>query len=450
MVKDREECILYTCATCNLQCRYCGIDKNPILQEIDKYLDESFKGDYYFNQIKKMFPNRAKLKWLQTWGGEPFLHMERIYPTIHKVIEYFPYFEGMFSSTNFSFDGWDNQFFGLMKQFDKYPERKFAYSLQLSCDGPEYINDYGRGNGTTKKCIANFDKLIEKVGDNLPPNVTLEMHLKPTLDNNSIQLLNTKEKIIEYYQFFEENFISKANDLGYSNVIMDPSIPNTAVPSPVTIEEGKIFAELIKNCKEIEKENETNHYFAYYHNITPYDNVPCDECLSYRSNQHMCGTGYTMIGILPNNKFSVCHEGFTYLLDDYKKLAAESALRKEKGTITFDNFLIEQKSRYCLTQEEYEAYEEQISYFNKEGTTARLVNIAAEIQTLALAGQIDRYFATEINALRGARFYQSHTAYCVKDNINQTGSLYLVPVGLLKLLFNGAYKYLGWEIYEQL
>ena len=137
MVKDREECILYTCATCNLQCRYCGIDKNPILQEIDKYLDESFKGDYYFNQIKKMFPNRAKLKWLQTWGGEPFLHMERIYPTLHKVIEYFPYFEGMFSSTNFSFDGWDNQFFGLMKQFDKYPERNFSYSLQLSCDGPE-------------------------------------------------------------------------------------------------------------------------------------------------------------------------------------------------------------------------------------------------------------------------------------------------------------------------
>ena len=76
MVKDREECILYTCATCNLQCRYCGIDKNPILQEIDKYLDESFKGDYYFNQINKMFPNRAKLKWLQTWGGEftlPFI-----------------------------------------------------------------------------------------------------------------------------------------------------------------------------------------------------------------------------------------------------------------------------------------------------------------------------------------------------------------------------------------
>ena len=188
MVKDREECILYTCATCNLQCRYCGIDKNPILQEIDKYLDESFTGDYYFNQIKKMFPNRAKLKWLQTWGGEPFLHMERIYPTLHKVIEYFPYFEGMFSSTNFSFDGWDNQFFGLMKQFDKYPERNFSYSLQLSCDGPEYINDYGRGNGTTKKCIANF--ITCRFSMTSPIYITMNFFvvIKNSTDNDEIHM----------------------------------------------------------------------------------------------------------------------------------------------------------------------------------------------------------------------------------------------------------------------
>lgn len=376
--------------------------------------------------------------------------MDRIYPTLHKVIEYFPYFEGMFSSTNFSFPTWTDQFFGLMKQFKQYPDRDFYYSLQLSCDGPEYINDYGRGEGTTKKCLANFDKFVELVGSELPPNVDLEIHLKPTLDNNSIQLLNSKEKIIEYYQFFEENFISKIVDLNYSNVHMTPSIPNTAVPSPVTIEEGKIFAELIKNCREIEKENEVKHYFAYYDCITPYSGCNCQECLTYHSPYYMCGTGHTMIGILPNDKFSVCHEGFTYLLEDYKKLASQSELRKEKGTITFDNFLLEQKSRYCLSQEEYEAYEQQISYFNKEGTTARLLNIAAEIQVLALTGQIDKYFANERNALKGATFYQSKTSYCVKDNINQTGSLYLIPTGLIKLLFNGAYKYLDWEAYENL
>lgn len=41
--------ILYSCGTCNLHCKYCGIDKNPVLGQIDKALAESFNGDYYFD-----------------------------------------------------------------------------------------------------------------------------------------------------------------------------------------------------------------------------------------------------------------------------------------------------------------------------------------------------------------------------------------------------------------
>lgn len=54
--KERKVAVLYTCGTCNLNCRYCNIDKSPILIDIDKQLEESFKGDYYFNQFKKYFP----------------------------------------------------------------------------------------------------------------------------------------------------------------------------------------------------------------------------------------------------------------------------------------------------------------------------------------------------------------------------------------------------------
>ena len=47
MIQDRKTAIFYPAAICNLNCRYCSIDKNPILVEIDKQLEESFKGDYY-------------------------------------------------------------------------------------------------------------------------------------------------------------------------------------------------------------------------------------------------------------------------------------------------------------------------------------------------------------------------------------------------------------------
>lgn len=42
--------IFYTCGTCNLNCKYCGIDKSPILKEIDNALEKSFLDEnYYFN-----------------------------------------------------------------------------------------------------------------------------------------------------------------------------------------------------------------------------------------------------------------------------------------------------------------------------------------------------------------------------------------------------------------
>ena len=53
---NREAAVVYPCGICNLNCRYCTIDKNPVLLDIDNELEESFKGDYYFNRIKEYFP----------------------------------------------------------------------------------------------------------------------------------------------------------------------------------------------------------------------------------------------------------------------------------------------------------------------------------------------------------------------------------------------------------
>lgn len=50
---------LFPTGICNLKCRYCGIDKNPALLEIDNKLAESFQGDYYIKQIRKWFPNKG-------------------------------------------------------------------------------------------------------------------------------------------------------------------------------------------------------------------------------------------------------------------------------------------------------------------------------------------------------------------------------------------------------
>ena len=225
---------------------------------------------------------------------------------------------------------------------------------------------------------------------------------------------------------------------------MGPTVPNTAVPSPVTKEEGKVFAELCRICREIESENHQNNYFKYYNEITPMTTTVCQEMLTYKYSHHNCGTGSSMLGFLPDGMISTCHAGFSHFIDEYKKAAASSN-RVNTSTITFDDFVAEQPIKFCVDEKGFEEFERHMSLFNTEGTTARVGMLTNIIMSLALAGQIDEAFIDEKNALIGAIYIQTHGSFCIKDNFNKTGSITLTPIGVIKLLLNGAMPYTQME-----
>lgn len=445
--KNLQTAIFYTCGVCNLKCRYCQIDKSPILKQIDEALEKSFEGDYYFERVKKYFPNKWQLKRIETWGGEPFLHMDRIYPLLHQLIGYYPYLETLFSSTNFSYPEWLDQILGLLNELGKYPERDFTYELQLSVDGPTYINDANRGKDVTEKCIENYKKLLQAAEDKkIPNNVQLSLSFKATLDIENIHHLNDKNKIIEYFQFFENEFyIPFINTIKTAeNIHFKMAAPNTATPSPVTVEDGRIFAEVCKKCREIEKENLEQHYFQFHDEITFLNSNMAQNAVTYNYSHHTCGTGTNMIGFLPDNMMSLCHEGFTQFIEEYKKVAASSN-RVETTSISFDKFLGEQKTMLCADDAGCDAFMDKMSLYDNPKTTARLINITNQILVLAMTGEIEEQYLDHQNALKAAIFTQSHCAYCIKDNYNKTGSITMVPHGMLKLLLNGAMQYIQHE-----
>lgn len=439
--EKRNTAVLYTSATCNLNCRYCQIDKNPVLVKIDKELEKSFQSDYYFNRIKTYFPRRDQLKRVETWGGEPFLHMDRIYPLVHQLIEYYPYFNTMFSSTNFSYETWLEQFMGLMQCFADYPDREFSYILQLSVDGPPKLNDRNRGKGVTDKCIANFNKLVQIIAKGqFPKNIKLEIDLKGTWDLECIHELNDKEKLIQFFQFYENTYMEPIIQLNNPKIDIPPAIPNTAVPSPVTKKDGQIFAQLIKKCREIERDNLLNPVFKYYTHITPFNMQRFSANLTYQGNAYTCGSGATIVGFLPNNMISTCHEGFTQFILQYKELAAHSEDKDDK-TIMFDKYFNEQKLPMCATDEKYNQHEKKMECYGCR-SSAQLVNDVSIIMALALAEQIEPQYLDEKLALRAAIYLQENTAFCIKDNYNINGSFTLQPVGMYKLLLNGALQLL--------
>lgn len=96
----------------------------------------------------------------------------------------------------------------------------------------------------------------------------------------------------------------------------------------------------------------------------------------------------------------------------------------------------------AVTDELYKNHFYKMQLYRGNTTTARLATHTCMIIALALAGQVDQALINEQNALKAAIFIQCHTAYCIKDNYHRTGSYTMVPVGIYKLLLNGAMQYI--------
>lgn len=268
-------------------------------------------------------------------------------------------------------------------------------------------------------------------------------HFKPTLDNESIRLLQTKEQIIKYFQFFEE-FYDKAQPYLNENFAYSLSIPNTACPSPHTKEDGLLFANLCKLCREIEKENI---HLRYFKHICPFNPRHKDylhqKNISYNSSGGMCGSGKFVVGLLPYNMISACHNGFCDLISDYKAESQKNINNFMSNTaLDFKFFASDKDIRLTQTIEEFQEYERIVEGFFKPNSKAIIGNSAALINMLARVGQVDKKYIDREQALRAAYFIQEAGSFCLRDNINTTGCIDLQPVGLFKLLLNGAREYI--------
>lgn len=440
MVQKRSHLVLYTTAVCNLNCVYCYIDKNPALIKIDKELDKSFQGDYYFKFAKEIFPNPDELETVEFWGGEPSLRLDRSYHTVEKLISYYPNLKNFFMSTNFTSDNWNDQFFGFIKILQKHPERKFYFNLQLSLDGPAYINDTQRGKNVTARFREHFVSYVGKLNEVLGipcNNVFIGAQFKPTLTSEIIKdLITDKETIADYYRFFESFKSYFHTNCTIPNADLYLTIPNTATPSPHTKEDGLNFARYCRFCSELMDENRNKkRIFKYYNNIMPFTPVYKVQygSSSYCQSCGACGSGKSVVGLLPFDYISCCHNGFVNLISDYKK---ESENHTDR---TLDLRLFMNQSNYMIrTKEQFLQYEKNVAFAYDDFSSAKLGNIASMITLLAKNGQVSQKYIDTREALNGALYIQAATAYCFRDNVAVTGSAALFPTGLLKLLLNGA------------
>lgn len=441
---ERGICVLYATATCNLNCRYCYIDKSPILKQIDDMLDQSFQGDYYINFMKEMF-DRDQLFEIQIWGGEPTYGLHRLIPTVTAAIDYFPRLFRFTLSTNLTTTTVVDDLYEFWSICKHFPNRSFQFDLQLSLDGPIEINDYNRGQGVTEKFNKNFVKLLEvfnKMNKEIP-NLSIAIHTKATLDPSVIYKLQTKEDIIAYYHFFEiyKDIFDSSN--GNMKVSFMTPPPNFATPALATSTDGKYYAKTCRLIREIQNDDMSK-YFKHFRNIMPFKQ-PDKPYISqeYCHGCHFCGSGKIILGLLPNHLISACHGGFTDLLAEYKKNAVAKYSQEESWQgkeADMSMFLFNSTDKYELvyTKEDYEKiYEPAVRFMNEESTFS-VVELASLIRTVAMAQQIDSKYINEEEAIRAAHFLHEIWCGCMRDNLAVSGSKFLFQVGFIRLMLNGA------------
>ena len=453
-IEQRRYCVLYLTATCNLNCIYCYIDKSPALMRIDKMLEETWATDYFFNFMKDMFPDPKQLTQIEFWGGEPSYGLYRAIKTSKQAIEYYPNLTQFFMSTNLTTATFCDDFYNFLQIFKDYPNRHFTFDLQLSLDGPTEINDKNRGQGTTKKFIDNFAKLLSSIGKVLDdiPNLNILAHFKPTLDIPSIATLQTKEAVLKYYNFFGK-LSNSARRYGHQRFSLSTPAPNVATPSPHTKQDGINFANFCKSCYEVMKEDKetpilvnNDKYIMPFQAMLAANRCPFG---GLTNGCNTCGTGVCILGLLPNRLISACHNGFVDLLEDYKKSLLTNL---QNGAIvdykTTDNeiFKRHESSKVLYTEEEYALYEKRMSCWTSEHTW-QVAELTQLIQLLARCGQIENKYINIIEARKGAHFIFESTNSCVRDNLGVSGSLYLFQVGHIKLFLNGAKEWI--ELAEQ-
>lgn len=432
-------CVLYTTATCNLKCKYCYIDKSDALQKIDKELQKSFEGDYYFNFMKDSFQQNS-LTDMEFWGGEPTYGFSRLYPTLKLAIPYFPHLANYMFSTNLTTSTVIDDITNLCQFImDQDIDRPTTINIQLSLDGPVAINDLNRGTKSTLLFTQNFAKLCKTTADLTKKykHLTICAHFKPTLDTESLEKLQTEASILDYYQFFEEfhklwyNISPDASERRILQLIA----PNLAVPGAYTQQDGKNFYNFCSIILQIMKDKK----LKIFDRPMPYPTIlfRCPDSKSLAPGCPACGSGRIVVGLLPGRKYSACHNGFVQLLSDYKQRCSEKYDNDILSTSLDKTFFAPNNGTLIFSEEDYNIFINKMSYFYNDNLSST-VETTNMIRTLAEVGQIDKKYMNVEEAIKASKFLFFHCSTCIRDNYNITKSIYLIHPHIIKVLLNGA------------
>ncbi len=428
---------LYPSGICNLKCSYCYIAKNEKMKMVhDRLIEACRDPSYYISLMKKLedYFTMDKLEYVGIWGAEPSYGFIDVAPVINQLIDVYPTIDDIAFSTNFCSTNFLDRLEYLIMN-----TKAHNFGIQISIDGPPFINDKNRGEGVTEKILENYKLLFKRFNKLNEADKHIRLSFKPTLSIDELRTLYEKDLVLDYYKFFEDSFIIPFDEANNKNMRLYYPHISLVSPSRYTTEDGLFYADFLKYCDSLNASKKLKF-------ITPGENYRIKDSHSkmmqnensYTLCGGFCGAGVSEIGLLPDNNLCLCHRIFNQFAEEYAQTAT-----KYTSSVT-DNRIYEAMGRKSLgvfPLEECERVLPMLRSFYNYDSTAILTTSATLIRTLAMAGQVPEKFKDEKIALKGAKLLMVGRPFCLRDNCDISGTITPQTLGEMRLYLNGALEY---------
>lgn len=292
---------LHVAHTCNLNCEYCFAAQGKFNGRTGLMDFETGKRALDF-----LIENSGTRKNLEVdfFGGEPLMNFE----VCKQLVAYARSIEKE-KNKNFRFTLTTNGV-GITDEVIEWANRE-CYNVVLSLDGRKEVNDRFRkdiqGRGSYDVIVPKFQKLVQ------------------ARRNEGYYMRGT---YTHYNTDFTKDLFHMADDLGFTELSMEPVVVSPENPSALTQEDFKIICEqyeiLAKDMLRREKEGKP---ITFYHFMIDLEHGPC----IYKRISG-CGSGTEYMAVTPWGDLYPCHQFVgdeTYKLGDIWNGIEKKELRDE-------------------------------------------------------------------------------------------------------------------------
>ncbi len=287
--------------TCNLNCSYCFAAQGKFHGRSGLMDFETGKRAIDF--LVEHSGTRHNLE-VDFFGGEPLVNFD----VCKQVVAYARSIEKE-KNKNFRFTLTTNGV-NLTDEVIEWANKE-CYNVVLSLDGRKEVNDRFRvdinGKGSYDTIVPKFQKLVKARGDK-------NYYMRGTFTH--------------YNPDFTKDLFHMADDLGFTQLSMEPVVSDSSSPSALTEEDLPILFEQYEIlAKDMVRRQEEGHPITFYHYMIDLSHGPC-----IYKRLSGCGSGTEYVAVTAWGDLYPCHQfvgDAAYKLGDIYHGITNTALRDE-------------------------------------------------------------------------------------------------------------------------